>query len=116
MARPKKNIDKDIFENLCKYQCTLEEISGIFNCSADTIERWCKRTYKEKFKDVYNRFAAHGKLSLRRAQFKLAEKSATMAIWLGKQYLGQRDRDIADIMEQGNGVLESILALRNAEE
>ena len=25
-------------------------------------------------------------------QFKLAEKSATMAIWLGKQYLGQTDK------------------------
>ena len=25
-------------------------------------------------------------------QFKLAEKNPTMAIWLGKQYLNQRDR------------------------
>ena len=24
-------------------------------------------------------------------QFRLAEKNAAMAIWLGKQYLGQRD-------------------------
>ena len=24
-------------------------------------------------------------------QFKLAEKNPTMAIWLGKQYLGQKD-------------------------
>lgn len=114
MARPKKNIDKDIFENLCKYQCTLEEISGIFNCSADTIERWCKRTYKERFMDVYGRFSAYGKVSLRRAQFKLAEKSPAMAIFLGKNYLGQRDCDITDIVDQGNGVLESILALRSA--
>ena len=30
-------------------------------------------------------------MSLRRTQFKLAEKNPTMAIWLGKQYLGQRD-------------------------
>ena len=30
-------------------------------------------------------------ISLRRSQFKLAEKNATMAIWLGKQYLGQRN-------------------------
>ena len=32
-----------------------------------------------------------GKISLRRKQWQLAEKSASMAIWLGKQYLGQRD-------------------------
>ena len=30
-------------------------------------------------------------MSLRRTQFKLAEKNPTMAIFLGKQYLGQRD-------------------------
>lgn len=32
-----------------------------------------------------------GKISLRRWQFKMAEHSVPMAIWLGKQYLGQRD-------------------------
>ena len=31
------------------------------------------------------------KIKLRKNQFKLSEKSASMAIWLGKQYLGQRD-------------------------
>ena len=25
-------------------------------------------------------------------QFKLAEKNVAMAVWLGKQYLGQRDK------------------------
>ena len=28
---------------------------------------------------------------MRRALFRLAEKSASMAIWLGKQWLGQKD-------------------------
>ena len=46
-GRPKKEIDKKIFENLCGLQCTLEEIAGVFDCSADTIERWCKREYAE---------------------------------------------------------------------
>ena len=32
-----------------------------------------------------------GKISLRRYQWELAKKNATMAIWLGKQFLGQRD-------------------------
>lgn len=112
MARPRKNIDQRSFENLCKIMCTLEEISGFFDCSPDTIERWCKRTYHERFTDTYSRFSAYGKMRLRRSQFKLAEKNATMGIWLGKQYLDQRDRDITDAVEKSNGVLESILALR----
>lgn len=114
MGRPKIVIDKDIFEKLCEYQCTLREIAGIFKCSEDTIERWSKRTYKETFAEVYKKYSANGKMSLRRNQFKLSETNATMAIWLGKQYLGQRDKDIAEAAEKSNGVLESILALRNA--
>jgi hypothetical protein len=35
---------------------------------------------------------AKGRVSVRRAQFKLLEKGDSgMAKWLGKQYLGQRD-------------------------
>ena len=97
MARPKKEIHKDNFEKLCGIQCTLAEIAGFFECSEDTIERWCKRTYKDadnspmSFADVYKKKSANGKISLRRTQFRLAESSPAMAIFLGKQYLGQKD-------------------------
>ena len=91
MARPRKEINRDVFESLCYMQATLEEIASFFKCSEDTIERWCKRTYGSGFADIYGKYAAGGKISLRRSQFKLAEKSAAMAIFLGKQYLGQRD-------------------------
>lgn len=92
MGRPRKEIDKKMFENLCGLQCTLEEIAGAFDCSPDTIERWCKRTYKENFAECFKKHSAKGKMSLRRTQFKLAEKSAAMAIFLGKNYLGQTDK------------------------
>ena len=91
MGRPQKEIRQDIFEGLCKIQCTLEEIAGVFSCSIDTVERWCKRTYKATFADINKSFSAYGKSSLRRYQFEMAKKNASMAIWLGKQYLGQRD-------------------------
>lgn len=91
MARPRKEIDSDQFEKLCGLQCTLAEIAGWFGCSEDTIERWCKRTYTAGFADAFKRFSQSGKISLRRFQFKIAEKNAAMAIFLGKQYLGQRD-------------------------
>ena len=44
------------------------------------------------FSEVFKEKRGVGKISLRRAQFRLAEKNANMAIWLGKQYLGQSDR------------------------
>lgn len=90
-GRPRIEVDKAKFEKLCGIQCTLEEIASVLDCSEDTIQRWCMREYHENFAVVHKKFSGVGKMSLRRAQFKMAEKSASMAIWLGKQYLGQKD-------------------------
>lgn len=89
VARPRKEIDQEEFEKLCALQCTESEIAFFFNVSVDTIERWCKRTYQEGFADIFFKKRNGGKIRLRRAQFQLAEKNASMAIWLGKQYLDQ---------------------------
>ncbi len=108
-GRPRKEIDKTNFEKLCGLLCTLDEIAGFFNCSPDTIERWCKREYKANFAEVFKTYSAAGKISLRRYQFKLAEKSAAMAIFLGKNYLGQSDRTIIEDEGEGYGKLEGLL-------
>ena len=90
-GRPKAEIDQKQFENLCGLQCTEEEILGWFGITDKTLNVWCKDTYGETFSEVYKSRSAPGRMSLRRAQFRLAEKNAAMAIWLGKQYLGQRE-------------------------
>ena len=90
-GRPAKEIDKNIFEKLCAIQCTKEEICSVLDISQSTLLRWCKTTYKECFETIYKKKSEIGKSSLRRMQFKLAEKYPAMAIFLGKQYLGQRD-------------------------
>lgn len=91
MGRPKIEINKEEFEKLCALHCTKVDIADWFGCSDDTIERWCKRTYNETFAVTLKNKSVKGRVSLRRTQFRLAEKSPAMAIWLGKQYLGQRD-------------------------
>ena len=91
-GRQKKEIDPKIFENLCYLQCTLNEIANVFDCSSDTIERWCLRTYKLKFAEAFKKYSTGGKVSLRRYQFELAKRNTAMAIFLGKNYLGQTDK------------------------
>lgn len=91
MARPRIKIDKTEFQKLCGLLCTLEEIASWFNCSEDTIENFCKREYSARFSDIYKKYSAVGKISLRRNQMRLSETNASMAIFLGKQYLGQTD-------------------------
>lgn len=97
MGRPKKQIDKKDFEGLLALQCTLKEVTAFFDiklegCSEDTIQRWCKREYGESFAVVSDKKRNYGKIALRRSQFRLAEKNASMAIFLGKNYLGQTDK------------------------
>ena len=96
-GRPKTEIDQHIFENLCGIQCTMAEMQSVFDCTADTIERWCKDTYKNEngegmtFAEVFKIKRGKGLVSLRRNQWKMSETVPTMAIWLGKQYLGQTE-------------------------
>lgn len=93
MGRKRINIDKAEFEKLCRMQCTEAEISGFFEVSQDTILRWCQRTYKKTFEEVFAEKRAGGKPSLRRAQYDLAMSgNPTMLIWLGKQWLGQCEK------------------------
>ena len=84
-------INKDQFEKLCALQCTEQEIASFFDVSVDSLERFCKNEYGCRFAEVFKKKKDMGKISLRRTQFKQAEKSTSMAIWLGKQYLGQAD-------------------------
>lgn len=85
-GRPKKVIcPKQVFE-LAKIQCTMKEMAAVIDCHVDTL--------RDNYSNEIQRGREYGKFNLRRNQIKLAEKNAIMAIWLGKQYLGQRDTDI----------------------
>lgn len=84
-------INQKQFEAMCGIMCTKEEIADVFDVDADTLNTWCKQTYGDTFSAVYKKKSSNGKMSLRRFQFKQAEKNSTMAIWLGKQWLGQKD-------------------------
>lgn len=109
MGRPRKEIKQDVFEKLCALFCTEEEIADFFDCTIDTINNWCKRTYNDTFLEVYRKKKVGGKISLRRSQIRLAEKSAAMAIFLGKNYLGQKD-DYTDTNEDMLSKLDEVLA------
>lgn len=92
-GRPKKVLNKagiDTINQLARIQCTDEEIASVLGVSVDTLTRPANRVIFEEAKASGKEA---GKASLRRMQFKTAEAgNATMLIWLGKQYLGQTDK------------------------
>ncbi len=86
-GRPKFNIDYDAVKKLSSIQCTQEEIASYLGCSVDTLQR------DNEFCGIYKDGMNEGRASLRRKQWKAVEDgNTTMLVWLGKQYLKQKDK------------------------
>ena len=92
-GRPLAKVDQTEFEKLCAIQCTKLEICGWLKIEDDTLEKWCKRTYNKGFSEVFKLKRGTGFISLRRAQFQMAQTNVAMNIWLSKQFLGQKEPD-----------------------
>lgn len=80
----------EIIRGLGEIQCTTRECAAVLGVSHQTFI-----AFKAKHQEVSDALEAGmqtGRQSLRRKQFKMAETNASMAIWLGKQYLDQTDK------------------------
>ena len=93
MARPKKyNIDTEQVEKLASFGCTNIEIGSFFGCSPDLLEK--------SYSEFLTKGRDKGKIRLRQLQWKAAEAgSHTMLIWLGKQILGQSDKQELELIK-----------------
>lgn len=78
-------------DGMAEIQCTDEEIAALLDVSVEWVAK--KKASDPDFYRRIEKGRERGKESLRRKQYKLAERGhPTMLIWLGKQVLGQRER------------------------
>ena len=90
-GRPRLEFDLRQVEELGKIQSTQAELAAVLGCSVDTVKDRLK--CDPEFSAAYIKGLESGKASLRRLQWKAAlGGNITMQIWLGKQYLQQRDQ------------------------
>lgn len=108
MGRKAIEIDAEEFRKLCELQCTQREICHFFAIDAKTLRRWAQRTYNKEYDEVYEDLRQGGFISLRRAQWQLAQHNTTMAIWLGKNWLGQRDNMDVSVSEAKGVALDEL--------
>ena len=93
MARPLKVIDIELLKKLASIMCTNEEMAHILGVSTDTLER--------RFAGVIKEAKSTGKMSLRRWQWEACKKgNPALLIWMGKQHLGQSDKQDANVQFQ----------------
>jgi hypothetical protein len=101
-----KEIDWEKFEQLCALQCTQEEMAGMLKVEKKTLARHVEAKYKLNYVDTYKKLSSVGKCSLRRSQFVQSKKNAGMAIWLGKQWLGQKEPDRVEQAPPNDALLD----------
>lgn len=107
-GRPKIQLDYPLIEKLATIQCTQEEIATILGVNISTLKR------DDEFCTIYKKGMEQGKSSLRRLQWKAAETgNTTMLIWLGKQYLQQREPKQELEIDTNKDVIEQIQQLTN---
>lgn len=87
------DVDWDEVTELCRIQCTQEEIAAVTNITVDTLDTASKRENDCSFSEFYRQKRLGGNMSIRRQQFaRIDEGSDTMLIWAGKNYLDQTDK------------------------
>jgi hypothetical protein len=98
MGRKKAEFDKKTFVDLVGLGCNQQEICWFFRdntgkpANIDTLSRWCKREFKLTFQEYKKANGGIARnIQLRKNQLELSKKNAAMAIFLGKNYLGQKD-------------------------
>lgn len=106
-GRPKIKIDFKKVQLLAGMFCTGEEIAAVLDIDYDTLNTRVKEEYGVSFSDYIKKYNENGKASLRRMQYKAAsEGNATLLVWLGKQFLGQTDKQ--DLNHSGNIVIQEV--------
>ena len=80
-----KQVDREVVWKLATMMCTYAEIADVVGLGESTL--------KKRFGDLIEKGRSVGKKALRRAQFEkaISDKDPRMLIFLGKQYLSQKD-------------------------
>jgi len=93
VGRPSVKIDWKQIDRLCHIQCTGPEIAAILGLDRSTLEKRCKKDKRVNLSAYIKEKSYGGRMSLRRWQFETAKKgNPALLIWLGKQYLDQKDK------------------------
>jgi hypothetical protein len=103
MKRAKPVSAKEI-EKLGRLQCTEREAAAWLNIRHHEFPELLERN--PDLASAWERGQQTGRISLRRKQFRLAGANAAMAIFLGKNLLGQRDVSVHEVTGEDGGPVE----------
>jgi hypothetical protein len=91
-GRPRIELDPKQAKIFGYFRATYQTMAEQIGCSHDTIQREMNKP-DSAFASEYKKGFSGMKMKLSEAQVKTAieDRNPTMLVWLGKQYLGQKD-------------------------
>jgi len=96
-GRPRKKLDTTIADVFGRFRATHETMAAYFECGVRTIEREMAKKEKSEFWRAYEKGRSDFKMRLSEAQAQTAlAGNPALLIWLGKQHLGQKDKQEVD--------------------
>ena len=115
MARPKVDIDWEQVGQSLIADCKTVDIAAQHGISTRTLYQRCKQDLGIRFSALSQQKKAHGDNLLRAKQYEMAVNGNTvMAIFLGKQRLGQKDQNeigiTVDVAKLSDEELETLIA------
>jgi AraC-like DNA-binding protein len=111
IGRPKKELDWKVLDSILQFGATLIDCAEMCEMSDDSIQRRIKDEYGCTFTEYRNRKMSRMRVKLLQKQYESAMAGNTaLLIWLGKQHLGQSDKN--DISVNGDVAIKT-LSLEN---
>ena len=89
----RRELTKDLFEELAALQCAAEEILGYVGTTERKLEAWCRKTYRRPLGEMLAMIRMDGLIAIRRASFDQLKKSATIISQQYNRFLPDAGRD-----------------------
>ena len=106
----RRELTKDLFEELGALQCAPEEILGYIGTTQKKLAAWCRKTYRRPLEEMLPMIRQDGLIAIRRASFEQLKKSATIISQQYNRFLPDAGKDPREGAEAAIRVLNAALA------
>ena len=91
----RRELTKELFEDLGALQCEPSEILGYIGTTLPKLEAWCRRVYRRPLAEILEAVRQDGLIQIRRASFEQLKKSATVITQQYNRFLPHVSEDDA---------------------
>ena len=89
----RRELTRELFEELAGLQCTLEEILGYIGTTEKKLDAWCRKNYRRPLREMIRMISQDGLIAIRRAGFDQLKKSATVITQQFNRFLSGAGKD-----------------------